>query len=102
MLKYLLVSARPKQWYKNILLFAGIIFSLNLLQAALWLDVILAFTFFCMLSASEYLINDSLRGTVALEGNHTRVGILDADFVLLKHADSHQYALGECPEVQSR
>lgn len=58
--KYLLISTRPKQWYKNILLFAGIIFSANMLNISMWAKVIPAFIFFCMLSAGEYLINDVL------------------------------------------
>lgn len=60
MLKYLLISIRPKQWYKNILLFVGIVFSANILNASMWAKVIPAFIFFCMLSAGEYLINDVL------------------------------------------
>ena len=60
MLKYLIISIRPKQWYKNSLLFVCIVFSLNLFNASMWVDGILAFIFFCMLSAGEYLINDVL------------------------------------------
>lgn len=60
MLKNLIISIRLEQWYKNILLFAGIVFSLNILNISMWATVILAFIFFCMLSASEYLINDIL------------------------------------------
>ncbi len=60
MLKNLIISIRPRQWYKNILIFVGIVFSLNLLNASMWIDVILAFIYFCMLSAGEYLINDIL------------------------------------------
>ena len=58
MLKYLIISIRPKQWYKNSLLFVGILFSANVLNASMWVPVILAFIYFCMLSAGEYLIND--------------------------------------------
>jgi 4-hydroxybenzoate polyprenyltransferase len=58
MLKYLIISIRPKQWYKNSLLFVGIVFSANILNASMWVQVILAFVYFCMLSAGEYLIND--------------------------------------------
>ena len=60
MLKYLLISIRPKQWYKNSLLFAGIVFSANILNVSTWATVLLAFIYFCMLSAGEYLINDIL------------------------------------------
>ena len=58
MFKYLIISMRPKQWYKNILLFVGIVFSANVLNASMWIDVVLAFVFFCLLSSGEYLIND--------------------------------------------
>jgi 4-hydroxybenzoate polyprenyltransferase len=58
LLKYLLISIRPKQWYKNSLLFVGIVFSANLLDASMWGTVVLAFIYFCMLSSAEYLIND--------------------------------------------
>ncbi len=58
MFKYLIISMRPKQWYKNILLFVGIVFSANILNASMWIDVVLAFVFFCLLSSGEYLIND--------------------------------------------
>lgn len=60
MLKNFIISIRPKQWYKNSLLFAGIVFSANILNVPMWATVILAFIYFCMLSAGEYLINDIL------------------------------------------
>jgi len=58
MLKDLITSMRPKQWYKNLILFVGIVFSMNLLNVQMWLNVIAAFAIFCMLSGSEYIIND--------------------------------------------
>lgn len=58
MMKYLLISIRPKQWYKNSLLFVCIIFSYNVHNASMWLSLILAFIYFCVFSAGEYLIND--------------------------------------------
>lgn len=60
MLKYLLVSMRPSQWYKNTLLFVCIIFSGNLLNVSMWATLVLSFVYFCMLSGGEYLINDIL------------------------------------------
>ena len=60
MLKYLLISIRPRQWYKNVLLFVGIVFSANILNVSMWPEVLLAFVYFCMISAGEYLINDIL------------------------------------------
>ncbi|RLC92677.1 MAG: decaprenyl-phosphate phosphoribosyltransferase [Chloroflexi bacterium] len=58
MLKSLIVSSRPRQWYKNVLLFVGVVFSANILNASMWAMAMLAFVYFCMFSASEYLIND--------------------------------------------
>ena len=58
MLKRLIISMRPAQWYKNLILFVGIIFSMNLLNAEMWFTIILAFLIFCALSGSEYIIND--------------------------------------------
>lgn len=60
MLKYILISMRPKQWYKNLVLFIGIVFSLNLFNLNLWADSISAFAIFCILSGSIYILNDIL------------------------------------------
>ncbi|CAG1004200.1 decaprenyl-phosphate phosphoribosyltransferase [Methanosarcinales archaeon] len=54
----IITSMRPQQWYKNLILFASIIFSLNILNVEMWFTVIFAFIIFCMLSGSEYIIND--------------------------------------------
>lgn len=58
MLKYLIISARPSQWYKNILLFATIIFAAKLENASMWALLVVAFIYFCVLSGAGYLIND--------------------------------------------
>ncbi len=60
MLADLLASLRPRQWTKNLLVFAGLIFSQNLHQPALVGRTLLAFLIFCALSGSTYLINDVL------------------------------------------
>ena len=57
-MKPLLISMRPKQWSKNLFVFAGIIFSQNLLDLRLLLLSIFAFILFCLLSSSAYLFND--------------------------------------------
>ena len=54
----IILSLRIKQWYKNILLFAGIVFSGNLANQSLWLSVILGFLLFCLLSGIGYIVND--------------------------------------------
>jgi len=51
---------RPEQWYKNIVIFVGIVFASNTLDFSMWLQVIYAFLIFCALSGSEYIINDIL------------------------------------------
>jgi 4-hydroxybenzoate polyprenyltransferase len=56
----LLASLRPGQWTKNLLVFAGLIFSQGFLQPALVGRVTLAFLVFCALSGSMYLVNDVL------------------------------------------
>lgn len=58
MLKKIIISMRPKQWYKNLVLFAGIIFSLNLSHIHMLINVLFAFIIFCIVSGSEYIIND--------------------------------------------
>ena len=60
MIKELIISLRPKQWYKNLVIFIGIVFSLNLLNFGLWINSIGAFAVFCALSGSIYIINDIL------------------------------------------
>jgi 4-hydroxybenzoate polyprenyltransferase len=54
----LLTSLRPWQWTKNLLVFAGLIFSQGLHRPALVARTLLAFLIFCALSGSVYLVND--------------------------------------------
>ncbi|OGB88929.1 hypothetical protein A2625_00435 [candidate division WOR-1 bacterium RIFCSPHIGHO2_01_FULL_53_15] len=54
----LLISLRPRQWTKNLFVFAGLIFSLKFFELPLLLTVIYAFIIFCALSSAIYLIND--------------------------------------------
>lgn len=49
---------RPRQWTKNLVVFAGIIFAKQLTDPILFLRSILAFILFCLVSGSIYLIND--------------------------------------------
>jgi 4-hydroxybenzoate polyprenyltransferase len=49
---------RPKQWTKNLFLFGGIIFSLNLNNMYMVLRVFEGFLIFCLLSSSIYILND--------------------------------------------
>lgn len=60
MLREIIISMRPKQWYKNLIIFIGLFFSLNVLNFSLWINSISAFIIFCLLSGSSYIINDIL------------------------------------------
>ena len=51
-------SLRPKQWTKNLLVFAGLVFTYNLLNPGMLSRVVLAFVAFCMLSSAGYIWND--------------------------------------------
>ena len=52
------VALRPRQWTKNLLLFAGIIFAAQLGDPGRWLAAILAFVAYCAASSAAYLVND--------------------------------------------
>jgi 4-hydroxybenzoate polyprenyltransferase len=58
MLKALITAMRPKQWTKNLIIFAGLIFSQNFFHPDFLRTSILAFIAFCMNASSVYLIND--------------------------------------------
>jgi len=54
----LLISLRPGQWTKNLLVFAGVLFGQRLLEpSAVWRSLA-AFAIFCALSGAVYLVND--------------------------------------------
>ncbi|UCH82696.1 MAG: decaprenyl-phosphate phosphoribosyltransferase [Candidatus Latescibacterota bacterium] len=55
---YILMSMRPRQWTKNLVLFAGLIFTENLSNPVLVWKSVQAFLIFCALSGVVYLIND--------------------------------------------
>ncbi|MBU1017156.1 decaprenyl-phosphate phosphoribosyltransferase [Patescibacteria group bacterium] len=57
-LYHLIRAMRPRQWIKNISLFAAITFSGYLFDAGIFLKTFLAFLIFCLLSSATYLIND--------------------------------------------
>jgi 4-hydroxybenzoate polyprenyltransferase len=54
----LLMSLRPSQWAKNLLVFAGLLFGLRLFDPVAVGRAAGAFVIFCMLSGVVYLIND--------------------------------------------
>lgn len=54
----LLRAARPRQWIKNLVCFAGLIFSGRLFQVEAALEAIVAFVGFCLAASGIYLLND--------------------------------------------
>ena len=53
-------SMRPRQWTKNVLLLAGLLFSRHLLDSASVQRALAGFVIFCLLSGATYLLNDLL------------------------------------------
>lgn len=51
-------TMRPKQWTKNIFIFAALIFDHKLLRTDLLLSTLAGFGLLCLLSSTVYLIND--------------------------------------------
>ena len=56
----ILKAARPRQWLKNIAVFATIIFTGQFFNANYFITTCWAFIAFCFLSSSGYIINDIL------------------------------------------
>jgi 4-hydroxybenzoate polyprenyltransferase len=54
----LVISLRPDQWTKNLIVFAALIFAVKLLDPAALALASAAFLIFCVLSGCVYLIND--------------------------------------------
>jgi 4-hydroxybenzoate polyprenyltransferase len=54
----LLVSLRPRQWLKNLFVFAGIVFAAKVGDAVRWAEAVAAFGAFCAASSAAYLVND--------------------------------------------
>ena len=54
----LLVSVRPEQWTKNLLVLAGVVFGGRLLEPPAVAIALAAFAIFCSLSGAVYLFND--------------------------------------------
>jgi len=54
----LVAALRPRQWTKNLLLFAGIVFAAELGDGHRWVEAIAAFVAYCAASSAAYLVND--------------------------------------------
>ncbi len=59
-LYHLIRALRPRQWIKNVFVFAAIIFTGNFLELGVIIRSILAFIFFSIASSAVYLLNDCI------------------------------------------
>jgi 4-hydroxybenzoate polyprenyltransferase len=58
MLKGLLITARPRQWPKNVFVFAALVFVGELTDLNLFARTTAAFVLFCAISSAVYFVND--------------------------------------------
>lgn len=56
----IILSLRPKQWTKNLLIFGALVFTNNLFNFPFLKKTLLGFLIFCFLSSALYIINDIL------------------------------------------
>jgi 4-hydroxybenzoate polyprenyltransferase len=54
----LVAALRPRQWLKNLLLLAGLVFAAELGDGGRWLRAVAAFAIYCAASSAAYLVND--------------------------------------------
>lgn len=57
-MKEMIKLLRPKQWIKNLFIFAALIFSMNFLNLLYIGKATVCFILFCMISSSIYILND--------------------------------------------
>lgn len=57
-IKSILLAMRPKQWIKNLLIYAALIFDGQLFAPAPFLHTTLGFILLCLISGTVYLVND--------------------------------------------
>jgi 4-hydroxybenzoate polyprenyltransferase len=57
-LKYFIITIRPYQWTKNLLVFAALIFAGRLTQLESVQQAFVAFILFCLVSGGVYILND--------------------------------------------
>jgi 4-hydroxybenzoate polyprenyltransferase len=53
-----LVALRPRQWSKNLLLFAGLVFAAKLGDGSRWVQAVAIFVAYCAASSAAYVVND--------------------------------------------
>src|SRR5512143_3123902 len=58
MLKALLKTMRPRQWTKNVFIFAALVFDKQLFVRDSFLRTLSGFALFCLISSAVYVFND--------------------------------------------
>ena len=58
MLNALIKTMRPRQWTKNIFIFAALVFDKQLFEIDAFLRTLAGFALFCLISSSVYIFND--------------------------------------------
>jgi len=58
-LQAVIVALRPQEWVKNLLVFAGLLFSAKFRDFDAVVDATITFAAFCMVSSAGYLVNDA-------------------------------------------
>ncbi|MDB5084815.1 MAG: phosphoribose diphosphate--decaprenyl-phosphate phosphoribosyltransferase [Bacilli bacterium] len=56
--KLVFIQLRPKQWTKNLLIFAALLFSYERISLATFVDTLLGFLLFSLVSGCVYILND--------------------------------------------
>jgi 4-hydroxybenzoate polyprenyltransferase len=54
-----IVALRPQEWVKNLLVFAGLLFSAKFREFDAIIDATVTFAAFCMVASAGYLVNDA-------------------------------------------
>ena len=57
-MRLLLKTMRPKQWTKNVFVWAALVFDVKLFSREPFLRTLLTFVLFCLISSAVYIIND--------------------------------------------
>src|SRR6266508_5786833 len=57
-LRAAIVAMRPQEWVKNLLVFAGLLFSAKFREFDAIVDATITFAAFCAIASAGYLIND--------------------------------------------
>jgi len=73
-LQAIVISMRPRQWTKNVFVFAALVFAGDLLDVQRVMFALVAFAMFCLLSGAVYILNDvaDVESDRLHEGKRTR------------------------------